>query len=215
MQVSICASIISTTTRFSLTGASLPDRDAHAIGIPHGDSQAPRPALKQAVLELMVSQDGGIPCVSKSWDGNTSDTRVVQERAEALISACKSTPSPRSLVADATLSCEDTAAHLAQLGCITRIPATLKVVAQVMSQALQWDPWQPVAPKTHYQPLALCHYGRVQRWLVVSAPAAFERAEAPLQKAAQRTAEALQPQLFHLQAKRFGTPQAAQEALAV
>jgi transposase len=29
--------------------------------------------VKQAVLELMVSQDGGVPFVSKSWDGNTSD----------------------------------------------------------------------------------------------------------------------------------------------
>ena len=69
--------------------------------------------------------------------------------------------------------------------------------------------------KTRYQPLALCHYGMVQRWLVVYSQAAFERAEATLKKATQRAAEAIQKQLFHLQAKRFDTPQAAQEALAV
>ena len=57
----------------------------------------------------MVSQDGGIPCVSKSWDGNTSDTQVFQQRAEALMRAFKDTPSPRYLVADAKLSCEDNA----------------------------------------------------------------------------------------------------------
>jgi transposase len=203
------------TTSFCLTGEYIPDSDEHAICLTHGYSKDHRPDLKQAVLELMVAQDGGVPFVSKSWDGNTSDTRVFQERAEALMSAFKSAPSPRYLVADAQLYCEDNATHLAKLGFITRIPATLKLVSQVMSQALQWDTWQPVDPKTRYQPLALCHYGMVQRWLVVYSQAALERAEATLKKATQREDEASTKQLFHLQAKRFGTPQAAQEALAV
>ena len=203
------------TTSFGLTGEYIPDRDEHAICITHGYSKDHRPDLKQAVLELLVAQDGGVPLVSKSWDGNTSDTRVFQERAEALISAFKTTPSPRYLVADAKLYCEDNAAYLAKLGFITRIPATLKVVSQVIRQALQWDTWQPVDPKTRYQPLALGHYGMVQRWLVVYSQAAFERAEATLKKATQRESEAITKQLFHLQAQRFGTPHAAHEALAV
>lgn len=149
------------TTSFCLTGEYIPDSDEHAMCMTHGYSQDHRPDLKQAVLALLVAQDGGLPLVSKSWDGNTADTRVFQERAAALLSAFKSTPSPRYLVADAKLSCEDHATHLAQLGCITRIPATLKVVSQVIRQALQWDTWQPVDPKTRYQPLALCHYGIV------------------------------------------------------
>ena len=203
------------TTSFGLTGEYLPASDEHAICITHGYSKDHRPDLKQAVLELMVSQDGGVPLVSKSWDGNTSDTRVFQERAEALMRAFKDTPNPRYLVADAKLYCEDNAAHLAKLGFITRIPATLKVVSQVIHQALQWDTWQPVDPKTRYQPLALGHYGMVQRWLVVYSQAAFERAEATLKKATQREDEAINKQLFHLQAQRFGTPQAAHEALTI
>jgi transposase len=136
------------TTSFALTGDSIPESDAHAIGMTHGYAKDHRPDLKQAVLALLVSQDGGIPCVSKSWDGNTSDTRIFQERAEALLSAFQPTPSPRSLIADAQLSCEANVAHLAKLGFITRMPATLKVVAQVISQALQWTTWQPVDPHT-------------------------------------------------------------------
>jgi transposase len=54
------------TTRFSLTGESLPDHDEHAIRITHGSSKDHRPDLKQAVLERLVSQDGGVPCVRKS-----------------------------------------------------------------------------------------------------------------------------------------------------
>ena len=171
------------TTSFALTGAYVPESDEPAMRITHGYSKDHRPDLKQAVLELVVSQDGGVPFVSKSWDGNTSDPQVFQQRAEALIRAFKDTPTPRSLVADAKLYCEDNAVHLAKLGFITRIPATIKLVAQVIGQALQWDTWQTFDDHTRYQPLALCHYGMAQRWLVVYSQAAFARAEATLKKA--------------------------------
>ena len=202
------------TTSFSLTGDSIPEREEHAMCLTHGYSKDHRPDLQQAVLALLVSQDGGIPLVRQSWDGNTSDTRIFQERAEALLRACKTPPRPRSLIADATLSCEDTVAHLAQLGFLTRIPATLKVVAQVISQALPWNTWQSVDLHTRSQPLALGHYGMVQRWRVVASQAALERAEATLKQATQRAHEAITKPLFHLQAQRCGTPQAAHEVLA-
>ena len=50
-------------------------------------------------------------------------------------------PTPSYLVADAKLYTEDTAATLAKLGFITRIPGTLKLVSQVITQALPWDRW--------------------------------------------------------------------------
>ena len=59
------------TTSFALTGEYVPPTDEQAIRITHGYSKDHRPDLQQAVLELMVSQDGGVPFVSKSWDGNT------------------------------------------------------------------------------------------------------------------------------------------------
>lgn len=71
------------TTSFALTGDDIPARDEHAMRMTHGYAKDHRPDLKQAVLELMVSQDGGIPLLSKSWHGNTSDTEVCQKRAEA------------------------------------------------------------------------------------------------------------------------------------
>jgi transposase len=203
------------TTSFRLTGEYIPERDEHAMCITHGSSKDHRPDLQQAVLALMVSQDGGVPWVSKRWDGTTADTQIFQERAAALMRAFKTTPRPRSLVADAQLSCEDTAPQRATLGFLTRIPATLKVVAQVISQALPWDTWQSGAPPTRSQPLALGHSGMVQRWRVGSSQAALERAEATLKNATQHEHAALTKPLLHLHAQRFGTPQAAHAALAV
>src|SRR6266568_302610 len=138
------------TTSFSLSGDYVPESDEQAITITHGYSKDHRPDLKQAVLELLVSQDGGVPLVSKSWDGNTSDTQIFKERAEALIAAFASAQAPRYLVADAKLYSEDHATSLAKLGCITRIPATLKLVSQVISQALRSAPWQALDDTTRY-----------------------------------------------------------------
>jgi transposase len=202
------------TTSFSLTGDYLPDSDEHAIAITHGYSKDHRPDLKQAVLELMVSQDGGVPLMSKSWDGNASDSQIFQERAHALMATFRASPSPRYLVADAKLYSEENAANLKKLGFITRIPGTLKLVSQVITQALKWDTWQYLDAMTRYQGIELCHYGMTQRWLVVWSQASLERAEASVQKASQREAEAIEKQLFHLQAKRFERPPQAQEAMS-
>jgi transposase len=156
------------TTSFSLSGDYVPETDEQAIRITHGYSKDHRPDLKQTILDLMVSQDGGVPMASKSWDGNASDSHIFKERAEALMTTFASSEAPRYLVADAKLYSEDSAVHLSKLGFITRIPATLKLVSQVITQALQWGPWSRLDEMTRYQPIALCHYGMAQRWLVVS-----------------------------------------------
>ena len=202
------------TTSFALTGEYVPDSNEQAITITQGYSKDHRPDLKQAVLELMVSQDGGVPFVSKSWDGNTSDTQIFQERAEALITTLQRSSTPRYLVADAKLYHEANAASLSQLGFITRIPHTLKRVSQAITQALTGDRWPSLDATTRYHRLELCHYGMAQRWLVVSSAAALERAEASVSKAQQRECAAIDKQLFHLQAQRFETPEAAQAACA-
>jgi transposase len=201
------------TTSFSLTGDYAPESDQQAITITHGYSKDHRPDLKQAVLELMVSQDGGVPLVSKTWDGNAADSQIFQDRAKALLSTFAQSPTPRYLIADSKLYHKDNAAQLPSLGFITRIPDTLALVAQVIRQALREDPWQTLGDTTRYHRLDLGHYGMAQRWLVVCSEAAMQRAEHSVSKAQQRESEAIEKQLFHLQARRFESPQSAQAAL--
>ena len=129
------------TTSFSLSGDDVPETDEQAIQITHGYAKDHRPDLKPAVLELMVSQDGGVPMASKSWDGTASDSHICQERAAALITTFASRAAPHYLVADAKLYSEDNAVHRSKLGFITRIPATLKLVSQVITPARQWGTW--------------------------------------------------------------------------
>jgi transposase len=172
------------TTSFSLTGEYIPDSDEHAISVTYGYSKDHRPDLKQAVLELMVSQDGGVPFMSKSWDGNTSDNAIFKERSAAFI---------------------------------TRIPGSLNDVHQVIGQALASDQWQPVDDESRatcsYHRVDLCHYGIQQRWLVVCSQAGILRASKTLAKAQSKEYEKVNKQLFHLQAQRFDSTEAAHKAL--
>src|SRR5882672_6193010 len=202
------------TTSCSLSGEYAPESDEHVIIITHGYSKDHRPDLKQAVLELMVSQDGGVPLLSQSWDGNASETKVFRERAQTLMTTFKNSPSPRYVVADCKLYHKDNAENLKALPFITRIPNTLKVVSQVITQALAIDTWHDVDEQMRYQCLEFCHFGIEQRWLVVHSEAAAWRAESSIRKAQQREYEAIEKQLFHLQASRFDTPAAAHAALA-
>ncbi len=63
------------TTTISLTGEYDQCSDEHAIKITEGYSKDHRPDLKQATLEMMVSQDGGVSTVFMPYDGNESDTK--------------------------------------------------------------------------------------------------------------------------------------------
>lgn len=89
------------TPSFALTGADVPETDPQAMAITYGSAQDHRPDLTQAVLELMVAQDGGVPLMSQSGDGHASDTGVFKERCEALIAPFEASESLRDLIADA------------------------------------------------------------------------------------------------------------------
>src|SRR5436309_1840862 len=201
-------------TSLALTGDDGPDSAEQALPITPGDAKDPRPDVQQAVLARRVSQDGGVPFVSQSWEGQASDTQRFQDRAQALRATLQSSPTPRYLGADSKRYHTDHAGNRQALGCITRVPTTLTLVSQVIGHALQWgEAWQCLDATTRYQRLELCHDGMAQRWLVGYAEAAFARAEATVTQAHKRAYEAIDKHLFHVQAQRLEPPEAAHEAL--
>jgi transposase len=142
------------TTRVSLSGEPVPDSDEQTMTITPGYSTDHRTDVKQAVLELRVSHDGGRPCVSLRGDGHASDTERFQEGAGALIATFQNSPTPRYLVADSKRYNEAHAANLQALGLITRMPHTLTRVSQVITQARPWDTWPQLDDTTRVQRVA-------------------------------------------------------------
>jgi transposase len=201
------------TPSVSRSGEYVPTRDAPAMTIPPGDSRDHRPDLTPVGVARMVSQDGGVPWLRHSWDGQTAATQLFQARAQALMSALPHAPSPRSRIADAKLSHHHQAATLEPRGGITRSPHTLGAVSPVIRQALTADTWHARDEPTRDQRLAVCHDGLAQRWRVGHSPAASERAEATVTNPRQREEAAITPHLLHRQAQRCATPEMAHEAL--
>ena len=202
------------STSFSLNGDYSIDENKNTVNITHGHAKDHRPDLKQVMLELMVSQDGGVPFISKSWDGNGSDNVIFEERAASLIDVFKTSETPRYLVADSKLYHKKAKETLSQIPFITRIPGSLKLERNVVDQALS-DPaqWVDMEKGNRYQCFDLCHYEMEQRWLVVYSEAALSRARSTLARQQEKENRKIDKALFHLQAKRFDSEIEAEAAL--
>jgi len=202
------------STSFSLNGDYVAEDDTTAINITHGHSKDHRPDLKQVMLELMVSQDGGVPFVSKNWDGNGSDNVIFEQRAAALIEEFKTSETPRYLVADSKLYHKKAKDTLSQIPFITRIPGNLKLEQNVIDQALS-DPaqWTDLEKGNRYQCINLCHSEIEQRWLVIYSEAALSRARSTLGRRQEKESQQIKKDMFHLQAQRFDSEAEGKEAL--
>ncbi|MGK5093220.1 IS1634 family transposase [Deltaproteobacteria bacterium TL4] len=189
------------TTNFSLAGEYLPDSDPQAVNITYGHSKAHRADLKQITLELIASQDGGIPLYTKSWDGNASDNIIFEERARSLIETFRQSPSPQYLIMDSKAYTEKNAKTLSPLGFITRIPETLNIAKFLIQQSLRFhEDWTILDENYKYQLVELGHFSMDQRWVIVFSQHAYSRAEHTVDRAQEKRTEAILKQLFHLQA---------------
>ncbi len=201
------------TTSFSVTGEHLPDEDIQAIRITHGYSKDHRPDLKQVVLELMVSQDGGIPLLMKCWNGNADDNSIFQYRSKELVKAWKDMESPRYIIMDSKGYSKENATNLKMLNFITRIPETNTPARRAIQDALEQDNWVMCDDQRKYTRLEIEHYDIHQRWIVVFSEAAFNRAANTVEKGCIKEKDKIDQALYHLQARRFKSEAEARTAL--
>lgn len=202
------------TTSFSLTGEYMSDSDEYSIEITHGYSKDHRPDLKQAILELVCTHDGGVPVISKSWNGNTSDTEIFRKRAKNLMKNFKGGETPRYLIADAKLYEQKTIKnYLRQVPFITRVPRTIAREKQIIHQALQTPSWSTLDEKNRYLSFELTHYELDQRWIVIYSKEAEQRATSSIEKKCQKEKEKLSKELDKLKSQGFSCPEDAKRAL--
>jgi len=194
------------TTAFALTGDYNADSDEHTIEITHGYSKDHRPDLKQAVLEIMCSHDGGIPVISKAWNGNASDTKIFRERAKALTDSFKAAEGPHYLIADSKLyDAETIEKGLGSIPFITLIPGTLKLENTTINSALQ-NPlreWTPLDEKHRFQTFDIVHNDLQQRWMVVHSEERQNKAEKSVSAKFEKEREKIEKELKKLHAEEF------------
>jgi transposase len=177
----------------------------YRIDITHGYSKDKRPDLKQVIQELVTSEDGGIPLMTKTLSGNASDTVVLRERAEALREEFEKSGS-RCLVADCKLYAADTAPTLNSLNFITRVPSTIKRESKCIDKALsQENSWCKISDDYRYQEFYVDQFNiKNQRWVVVFSSHAHERTEKVLAKELNKEKERIEKEVAMIQKKLFG-----------
>jgi len=107
------------------------------LKITHGYSKDHRPDLKQAIVEMMVSQDGGVPTIYNAHSGNASDSVIFRERSQALVESFRNSDSPRYLIADSKLYAQETIdSALHEIPFITRVPASVKLEQETIADML-------------------------------------------------------------------------------
>ena len=202
------------TTTFSLTGEYLvEDMDVQEVVITRGYSKDQRRDCKQVVQELIVSQDGGVPLLTKSWSGNASDSKIFQARIRELVRIFKKSNELRCLIADSKLYSKENAEYLSQINFITRIPSTIKLEGDVRDKAIQQDSWIEINENYKAAEYSVVHYGFAQRWIVIYSTHAYNRAVKSVAREVKKKEEEIQKKLFHLQAKRFSCEEDARKAL--
>lgn len=204
------------TTAFALAGEYHADSDEHTIEITHGYSKDHRPDLKQVVLEIMCSHDGGVPVISKSWNGNASDTKIFRERAKALVDSFKTAEGPRYLIADSKLYDAKTIEEgLGFIEFITRIPSTIKLENTTIELALQTPhkEWILLDEKHRFQTFNVEHNDLQQRWIVVHSEERQNKAEKSVATMSKKELEKIEKALKKLSAEEFLCPHDAKRAL--
>jgi transposase len=143
------------------------DRETPEMGcieITHGYSKDHRPDLKQFIVELMCSTDGGVPLALTVSSGNQSDKAVFGEQVSAFAQQWNL---DGILVADSALYSEANLAQMGDLHWITRVPLTL-AEAQTLVSDLPSETFE-ASERDGYRLASVCStYGGVkQLWVVV------------------------------------------------
>jgi transposase len=203
------------TTSFSVEGKYEEGSDQEKIKIKHGHSKDKRPDLKQIVQELITTQDGGIPFITKNYSGNASDTVIFRERAELLMKEFAKSGS-RCLVMDSKAYNKESAPHLNKILFVTRVPATIKLEGELIRESLaKPDAWTQIDEDGYkFQEYDVDLYGiEDQRWVVVYSEQARARVITTMQKKVAKQKIQIDAVLARLNKKRFSCEADAQKAV--
>lgn len=201
------------TTTFSVEGEYLSDSDLYPVTITYGYSKDKRSDLKQVVLELISSFDGGIPIMAKVCNGNASDNKIFLERTKELIELFKNSEGMKYLIADSKLYTKSNAPYLNQIKFITRIPETINEAKIYINKAIEENKWKEIDNGYKFHRFEVQHYGMNQQWIVFHSEKAKNRVKETVKKEVEKEEKKIKKDLFHLQASRFKCSKDANRAL--
>ncbi|MEL6456381.1 MAG: IS1634 family transposase [Cyanobacteria bacterium J06623_5] len=195
------------------------DLDQRPINICRGYSRDQRPDLKQFVMNMMCSADGGVPLWLKVSDGNQSDA---QQFAKLMSEFAKNWQMDSVFVIDAAFYSEPNIQQVGSLKWVSRVPQTLKD-AQTLVQRDTAE-LTPVATthKDYRMWETTAEYGGIrQRWILIESQSRkadkllWEPELKKLEKRLNRELKQLQQQVFACKPDALEALMRFQDILAV
>lgn len=181
-----------------------------AIRITQGYSRDHRPDLKQFVVDLMESGDGGVPLFLRVADGNEADKATFA----GLMTEFKAQFDLGTLfVADSALYSADELPTLNHLSWLCRVPQTLGQ-AKMLVEELPEESFSESILEGYRLAETRSEYGGIpQRWVVVQSAERQKAQKGRLQKKLDKLDRQLERRLDHLRREVFNCESDAQKAL--
>ena len=190
-----------------------PGTEEGVIHLTRGYSRDHRPDLNQAVLQLIVEHQAGLPLLLQPLDGNADDKTYFRQTLQAYLGQLRTTYELDTIVADSALYTAETLPLLQDVHWITRVPATLNAAQEVL-RATDPETMTHLDEHTRYQRLSTEYAGVAQRWLVVDSDAAQQRARKTVSRQCRKQTEADTKAFAKLCGQSFACADDAKQALA-
>lgn len=182
--------------------SALPDQEdePQIIEITHGYSRDRRPDLKQFMVDMICSGDGGVPLAMNLGSGNQNDQEVFAQR---IVAFREQWGLEGVFVADCALYSEENLKRLGSLRWLTRVPMTIKSAQQGVSDLCE-AAFQ-ASEREGYRYATLCsNYGQVQqRWIVFESKNTRNRDLQALDKRLKKAQTEVDRQLKQLAKQEF------------
>lgn len=205
-------------TSFSVHGRYLCEAgegggEPEAIHITHGYSRDRRPDLKQFLVDLIVSAEGGMPLFFRAADGNESEAAVY---GQLIVDYRRQVDLNALFVADAALYSEENLKLMAELCFVCRVPQTIKQAKDLLEASEEEEGlvFSEVKDRKGYRVAELeAEYASLkQRWIVVHSDKRAQGDLQQLRKRLDRDHEEAKKALKALGKRFFGCEQDALEA---
>ena len=196
--------IDSTFRHLDTTSISVHGEYEEGIGlIKFGYSKDNQPGLKQFIVSLIASQDGDVPMLAKTVEGNTSDKTHFQETLEQLKKGMTEAEEPHYYVFDSAGYTQEILRKTSStIKWITRAPDTLRDVKQIRKQIAQ-KAMTPCGEGYWVTELGSTYAGVKQRWLVVLSEKRQAQAVKTLEKWIAKEAQQAQKTLKRIQKTQY------------
>ena len=181
-------------------GVVLEEGEPEPIRIRRGYSRDHRPDLRQFVVDLMCSGDGGIPLFFRAADGNDSDAAsfaslICEFRAQVDIQTL--------FVADAALYTQHNLRSLQELRWVSRVPQTLNEARALLEETDEQSFRFSSREGYRLAEMSNDYAGVAQRWVIVASQARQERLRPQLDKKLDREHSRARTELRKVLRRRF------------